>query len=512
MKSALTHEFKRVAVDQIRVPEKRQREKVSNKVGEIAQSIQRLGLINPITVTRDNTLVTGATRLEAYRMLSRHDPENVRWKTIQVQYVDELEPHQLRLVELEENMARQDLSWKEEALAILDYYEAKGQDVEEYTIADLSRDTSLGERMAGIYLQVGRALRAGDENVAASSSVTAAYGIVTRKMSNAAEEETQRFLQAESPESSADAIEDLIGSAIPAAANAPQPTISAKPTTRPDESSDVITGDFREWASLYEGPKFHFVHCDFPYGVGMDTSDQGAAKKRNVYKDDPSTYWSLVDAFCENAPHILASKAHIMFWFSMATYQETRSRFIRAGFVVNDFPLIWYKSDRIGIVPDVKRRPRQVYETAFLLTWGDRLLISPLPNAVSAPADKRNAQHTSEKPENMLRGFFKMFVDENTRVLDPTCGSGSALSAAVRQGAEAIFGLDLDPQNVKTAQRLITRAKLQLAAGVELVDTDEGVADDKDLSFVLGPSEEELEEIEREDIDIDDLSVDDLDL
>jgi DNA modification methylase len=39
------------------------------------------------------------------------------------------------------------------------------------------------------------------------------------------------------------------------------------------------------------------------------------------------------------------------------------------------------------------------------------------------------------KPEAILRHFFEMFVDENTLMLDPTCGSGTALRAAKSLGA-----------------------------------------------------------------------------
>lgn len=44
----------------------------------------------------------------------------------------------------------------------------------------------------------------------------------------------------------------------------------------------------------------------------------------------------------------------------------------------------------------------------------------------------------------MLRHFFRMFVDENSKVLDPTCGSGSALRAAKSLDAEYVLGIEKD--------------------------------------------------------------------
>jgi tRNA G10 N-methylase Trm11 len=51
----------------------------------------------------------------------------------------------------------------------------------------------------------------------------------------------------------------------------------------------------------------------------------------------------------------------------------------------------------------------------------------------------------------MLRHFFQMFVDENTSLLDPTAGSGSALRAAESLGAKRVLGLEVDQEYAKNA-------------------------------------------------------------
>jgi len=53
----------------------------------------------------------------------------------------------------------------------------------------------------------------------------------------------------------------------------------------------------------------------------------------------------------------------------------------------------------------------------------------------------------------MLRHFFQMFVDNGTRMLDPTCGSGSALRAAVSAGAENVLGLEMDKEYFDVASK-----------------------------------------------------------
>jgi ParB/RepB/Spo0J family partition protein len=65
---------------------------------ELADSIEALGLIHPIVVTRELVLVSGERRLEACRRLG--------WTRISAQYTDELDPKRLQLLEFEENIKR----------------------------------------------------------------------------------------------------------------------------------------------------------------------------------------------------------------------------------------------------------------------------------------------------------------------------------------------------------------------------------------------------------------------
>ena len=71
----------------------------------------------------------------------------------------------------------------------------------------------------------------------------------------------------------------------------------------------------------------------------------------------------------------------------------------------------------------------------------------------------------SEKNEAMLRYFFGMFCDEHTAILDPTCGSGSALRAADSLGASLIQGLEVNAEYAALAEDAFRKArKLRKAA------------------------------------------------
>jgi DNA methylase len=97
--------------------------------------------------------------------------------------------------------------------------------------------------------------------------------------------------------------------------------------------------------------------------------------------------------------------------------------------------------------------PRRIYETCLFGSRGDRKIVKSKANACF---EQTVSGHLSVKPEPVLRHFFQMFVDENTIMLDPTCGSGSAVRAAEALGAPRILGIELDPE-------FTDRANIELA-------------------------------------------------
>jgi hypothetical protein len=67
------------------------------------------------------------------------------------------------------------------------------------------------------------------------------------------------------------------------------------------KSETIINADFLKWAPSYTGPKFNFIHCDFPYGIDTDKRQQGTAVAvHGGYDDSPENYRRLLEALCAN--------------------------------------------------------------------------------------------------------------------------------------------------------------------------------------------------------------------
>ena len=77
------------------------RDTQQRNVEELARSIAAVGLMNPITVTQDNTLIAGLHRLEAVKLLG--------WTEIEC-VISGLEGLRAELAEIDENFVRSDLT------------------------------------------------------------------------------------------------------------------------------------------------------------------------------------------------------------------------------------------------------------------------------------------------------------------------------------------------------------------------------------------------------------------
>jgi ParB/RepB/Spo0J family partition protein len=392
---------------------KRQRKELTG-IEELASSIQRAGhLIHPITIRRDGELIAGERRWTAIKLLG--------WDNIDVQFLEDMGEAELKLIELEENVARVDLEWQDQCRAVYEYHNTrKALDPDwnqERTAAALNL-TSVG---VGQKIAVAIELLSGNKMVAEAPKFSTARGIVTR------------------------AAERKRSVAIAQVAQTINPVKAAAAVAKAQEVP-LINTDFSQWLSSTPGTgSINFVHCDFPYGVGMHKSAQGGGSAFGTYEDTPDVYWTLLNVLESAMSSHISESAHLMFWFSMDFYESTKTRLESMGWNVNPFPLIWNKTDNTGIIPDAQRGPRRIYETAFIASRGDRLIVRATSNVFSCGSGDKTL-HMNQKPVEMLQYFFGMFVDESTTMLDPTCGSASAVRAAKNKGAASVLGLERDKE------------------------------------------------------------------
>lgn len=443
-----SREFHTISISEIKVErEERQRRAISKETPEflaLCSSIASRGLIHPLLLRRDNTLVAGERRLEAVRHLGL--------RTAAIQYLDELTPHEAEVAELEENIQRAPLIWQDRVAAIAKYHSLMEGANGEWSSNTTAKHLNLSLHTVRTAIDVVEAAKK-KPDLLKFPELSQAVTVVKRDYDRAVASELDKLADVERrapppPRIPAEA-------AIHAPLSPPPPP--------PEEPLPIEKADFLQWAPSYSGPRFNILHCDFPYGVAIDDSDQmaTAAGARQSYEDTPEVYRALLHCLVDNVERILLPSSHAIFWFSMTYFEETKAA-LSKSFSVSPFPLIWVKSDGRGIIPDPQRGGRRTYETALFLTRGDRKIVKPVANGIAAPTAR--GFHLSIKPVPVVAHFLSMLVDEHSELLDPTCGSGSALIAAERLHAARVWGLELEEHYVHEARVDLRRERQKAAA------------------------------------------------
>lgn len=406
-------EVRPVLIDQIIISERVRKE--LGDIADLAQDITARDLILPIVISDDFELRDGYRRLEACKSLG--------WTHIPARFYSDLDHFERLEIEINANVKRKAFEWEELAKAYQDYhYRRVREHGSTWTLEKTAARFNITDRTLRDYIQAAKEMN--NPQVQQATSIKTAVNTARRI-------ETRR--EADQVYTTGTGFRKYI----------------------PD--SPIIQADFNEWAPSYTGPKFNLLHIDFPYGINAHKSEGQNSALDIDYTDSPETFWTLFKTLSVHLDNFCAESAHIFFWFSPNIYCDVWNALkLLDGFKFEEHPLIWMRGENEGIAPDPNRRPRRVYEMAFFGWRGNRPIIKTKANIVQAPTIRKD--HPHEKSDLALRHFFEMCVDSETRLIDPTCGSGSALRAARSLGSNVLLGLESNAKYAEAAQRAFARS------------------------------------------------------
>lgn len=450
--------------------DERQRKKV--EIDDLIPSIRERGILQPILIKRDGELVFGERRWTTATFLKH--------KTVPVRFVENLSVEELQVIELEENIKRKSLTWQEECAATLRIHRLYCGQNPEWDEAQSGVLLGFTERWVRYLIRIAEAIEDGDTAVAAADTIRAADTILTRRRQRQQDSVLNAITSGEFDVDEADeeepelpfehgiqmAVEDKAVADVIGLRTVPKAV--AKIMAAPVAPYRIEHADMTEkLAGGYEGNKFNFLHLDLPYGVALNGQANQDSFEGGGYESSPDIYWNLLDTLIGQWDSFMFESSHFMCWISMEFYEATIARFESGlagqGVWVCKTPLIWHKTDNKGIISDAKRRSRNIYEACLYGSTGDRFIVKPGSNVYGAPTAKAQAIHTNEKPIPMLEAFMGQFVDETSRVLDPTAGSGSAIRAAEKLKAELAVGWEFNEDFAKRAEDRLVRDR-QMAA------------------------------------------------
>lgn len=457
----MSTDFRRIPCSSIDI-ERDTRQRRAITTDDLELSISRRGVIHPIIVEPRPAgrflLIAGERRLTTSIKLGLLD--------IPARLFSDLPQVEREILELEENIRRKAITWQEEVRAIASIHAKLSTANPEWNGKQLAEEIGYDQGEMSRLLKISREMH--DEKIAGLDSSRTAYNLIIRREERRSADAIAELMDLgrDEPEplETNDPVESKVENSHQLTVPAPMLPAIRPPPERPES---ILTADFCSWVESYSGPTFNFVHCDFPYGVNVFGGKWSGRESSDTYYDQSDAYWELLSVFCKNIDKFMSHSAHLMFWYSMDYHAETLKFLAQnaPSLTMQRRPLVWVKSDNVGICPDPERGPRYVTETALIGSREDRKIVKTVANAISSPTDKR--YHPSTKPEPMLRHFFQMFVDDTTKLFDPTCGSGAALRAAESMGASHVLGLELDQTIADGARSALRDFRLKnRAAGV----------------------------------------------
>lgn len=462
-------------------------------VRRLQASIAVRGQLTPILINERAELLFGERRLTACRNLGI---------PVRCCYAERLTLVEAKLVELAENLHREDISWQDRAKGLSEIHQLFCSADPEWTVSATAEEVNMSQGQVSENLLVWAEMA--NPRILVAGTLREAFNVIQRRDQRKAglalqdlldtpdvvELEIEGFAAREDssdvpageagglpvPASMHDALHvpDDIREGLAKAPFILRRVVEPEGPQRPSPEATILQQSFLEWAPAYAGPKFNFIHCDFPYGQSQLAGPQGRGAEEGVYADTSEVYWNLMAAFCENLNRFMSVASHLMFWTSGDWENLTRTREYFAAhapsLVFHRFPLVWVKTDNAGIASDPRRGPRHIYEVCLFASRSSRQIVQVKADAYWSPSDR--GLHPSTKPEPMLREFMTMLVDEGTSMLDPTCGSGAALRAAESLGAKRVLGLEIDPKYVEPARAALklARSKASAAAQPRLLD------------------------------------------
>lgn len=147
----------------------RQRRKI--EVEDLKSSITLYGIIQPIIISQDLKLIAGERRLTAAIELGLSE--------VPVRYLSELSKIELEIIELEENVKRSDLDWKDQVNATARIHLLFQQQDENWKAENTAQHLGITPASISILLSVYRNME--DPVIAAATGWRPAYNVILRR-------------------------------------------------------------------------------------------------------------------------------------------------------------------------------------------------------------------------------------------------------------------------------------------------------------------------------------------
>lgn len=380
---------------------------------ELATSLLRFGQLEPIVVDDNNRLIAGGRRLAAMQLNGAQTILAIRKENVDEVLAKEME--------LEENIMRKQMTMIEQQRAIVELDQLKR-----------ARDPSWGQSQTAVVAGLPR-----------QADVSEAYKIT--KMAELFPEIAQAKSKAQA-----------LSWAKAKAANVIRVhEVSQNGQDYSSIEDKIWLGDSVELIKQIPDESFRLILTDPPFGINLEARKDGTEGTITAYVDDVKSYERIL-SMAGDLYRVLKADGFLTWFFGPTWYERCKRVFTDVGFVVDEMPVVWDRSDGRSFTTRPDRYYGRAYDMALHCIKGDPQIIQRgKPNVLRIPpVETAERQTLVERPVELYTEIIRRLTVPGETVADFFVGSGSCPAAAASIGRN-YFGCELDPERRAVAIKKI---------------------------------------------------------
>jgi len=422
---------KSIDVDSIKIPDGRFRKEMGD-LQSLADSMAEVGQLVPILITPDNVLVAGERRLSAAKLL--------HWDTIEALTID---PSAIeidnRVVEAYENIHRKDFTWQEQVEATKALYDLMvAKQGKSLSTREASEVTGLSKTLIHNDLELVRVMQECPDVFEGCKTKKSALKALQRyKIDETLAEITLR---------------------------------KSKTDFGADASRMILKGDCLKILDELPDASFDAIITDPPYGLNIEEVKKLTTTTARIYEDDPDDYVKMMQHLISKMPRVLKQDAWVVIFCAIQYFYMLYEELKSVGFSPDHIPIICTNNGRPGQTNRFENRLARSYDVAIYAHRGNATLATPgasnlILHGALSPAERL---HPVEKSSDLMEKIVSRFCISGMQILDPFCGSGTTIIAAIKQGCTGM-GVELDDNYYNTAIHKVSEVlKLKHAGRLDL--------------------------------------------
>lgn len=434
----------KIKISEIAILHRQRKEMDKKKLGELVESIKANGLLHPIVVRdpfdqeipslpegKKYILCVGGRRLAAHIVLGLDE--------IEANLKRDLDPLRAEIVELTENIERQDLSWDEANNARARIHELRVKENPFQTLSQTAEELGISTMQMSRELKLSEAKKK-DPSLKVATSAASALRMVEHR----------------------EHVQQRAATAAKAAGS--------------DLAQKLFTADGRDFIRTIPSQSIDLVFCDLPYGFDYFDAVKDGQNMKGQYDDSIGTAKDFIADVVPQFVRVVKPTGWIVLFMGyelhgwlqdlLRTSCRTHGEYMISCMAHGNTdcgeslrpelpPWIWTRRGKgnHGHWPELHASNR--YEMIVVVNGGQaKLTKKPVENVLDFEPFSGERLHAMQKPHALCREIIDRTTVVGERVLDICFGSGAHLAAAADMGRD-FLGCDRNPDNLASAVSLV---------------------------------------------------------